>query len=177
MLREQLNGYQSAWRPSVDASASLDRGCVRALVVEDHVPLRTTCAQILKRAGLAVSETEDGQQAWEALMSADYHLVIIGHLIPKKSGLTLVRRMRAAAMTQPVILISEALDAKKRIPDPRQRIDAILVKPFSSYELLIRVEMVLHSASKPTRSFPSFNGLRLSSGLLAIATLGPRVAL
>jgi DNA-binding response OmpR family regulator len=177
MLREQLSGYQSTWRPSVDASASLDHGCVRVLVVEDHVPLRTSCAQILNRAGLAVSEAKDVQQAWDALVSTNYHLVIIGHLIPKKSGLTLIRRMRAAAMWQPVILISEAWDGKKRIPGPQRQIDIILLKPFSSYELLIRVEMVIHPTSERIRGFPSFNGLRLSSGRLAIATLGPRVAL
>lgn len=125
-----------------DALPRADRKHV--LVVDDDVSVGTTCAEMLGRAGFAVSGAENGEQAWEALRLVPYHLVITDYLMPKASGLELARRMRFAGMMQPVILISGTPDLEIQVSKSKAQIDAILKKPFSFYELLNRIHAVLN---------------------------------
>lgn len=118
-------------------------GHVHVLVVDENQSVRATCAEMLGRAGLAVSGAGCGEQAWAELQSTHYHLVITDCLIPGFSGTELVRQMRVAGMTQPVILISDLPEMARCVSDPRHDIDAFLPKPFSFYELLNRVNAAL----------------------------------
>jgi DNA-binding response OmpR family regulator len=138
------------------------------LVVEDDWSAATTCAKMLTHAGFAVSGAESVEQAWEALQSTRYHLVITDHFMPQASGLELARRMRAAGMTQPVILISGTPDIEKLRFDPADRIDDILPKPFSFYELVLRVNAALDSPQRAMteprmRGTPSVRERRLKA--------------
>ena len=126
----------------VDALPRADRRHV--LVVDDDLSVGTICAEMLTRAGFAVSGAQNGEQAWEALRLVHYHLVITDYLMPKATGLELARRMRFAGMMQPVILISGIPNIEKQVTDSRNSIDAILPKPFSFYELLNRIHAVLN---------------------------------
>ena len=132
------------------------RGCV--LVVDDDESVRAVCAEMLSRAGFAVSEAENGEQALTELRSVHYHLVITDYHMPKVSGTELARQMRVAGMTQPVILISGTMDIEDQISDSGHLIDTVLPKPFSFDELLSRVNAVLDLVPRATlrsRTFKS----------------------
>jgi DNA-binding response OmpR family regulator len=142
---------------SLGASASKNARA-NVLVVDDDEHIRAACTAMLNQAGFAVTEAEDGALAWKALLSVHYHLLITDHLMPRVSGLLLIRRMRAAGMIQPVILMSGTLHFEKQISDPWCRIDATLPKPFSSNQLLIRVYSVLDLAPREMAEARSFTG-------------------
>lgn len=107
--------------------------------------VRGACSTVLSRAGFAVSEAVDGEQAWERLQAADYRLLITDHAMPKVTGSELVRRARAAGMTLPVILISGMATVEREFGDVRHFIAFFLPKPFSVLQLLNRVNAVLDS--------------------------------
>jgi DNA-binding response OmpR family regulator len=129
-----------------DGSPGTDR--LHVLVVDDDWSMGAVCADMLTHAGFEVSGAENGDQAWETLRSAHYHLVITDYLMPKVSGLDLARRMRVAGMMQPVILISGNPEIQRQVCDPRDPIDVILPKPFSFYELMNRINAALHLAPR-----------------------------
>jgi DNA-binding response OmpR family regulator len=116
------------------------------LVVDDDSSVRGACATMLARVGFSVSEAEDGEQAWEELRTARFQLVITDYSMPKLTGFELVRRMRGAGMTQPVIMISGTPDLEKQLGGSQHSIEVILPKPFSCVDLLNRVNAVLELA-------------------------------
>ena len=128
----------------------------QVLVADDDLSIGTLCAVMLTRAGFAVTRAEDGEQAWETLRCEQFHLVITDYNMPRISGLELARRMRSAGMMQPVILISGTPNVEKLVSDSGTPIDAILIKPFSFYELMNRINAVLDSIQPTTLEQPTF---------------------
>jgi DNA-binding response OmpR family regulator len=127
---------------------------VRVLVVTATATLGASCAAFVRRAGCSVDLAEGGESGWAAVHSGIYDAVIAEHLMPQTPGLELVRRMRAAGMDQPVILIADSTDASVCRSDFTPRVDAIIVKPFTFYQVMNRLEAVLRPASRSPFDFP-----------------------
>src|ERR1041385_7209715 len=77
--------------------------CNRILVVDDEVEIRQVNAEVLRRFGYQTETVADGAAAWEALQANRYDLLITDNRMPKVSGVELVKKMRSAHMTLPVI--------------------------------------------------------------------------
>ena len=103
-------------------------------------------AASLEDAGYQVKTAIDGEAAWAELLASRYDLLITDDIMPKASGLALVRRIRVASMALSVIVASDRLDADdvaKLNHDPWARFDAFVRKPFTTSEFLAVVYRVL----------------------------------
>ena len=139
----------------LEAPASSPTGAViehgeppRILVVDDDGDVRNLEAAILKRVGHRVDTAEDGESAWQALVGRNYDLLVTDHIMPGESGLALVRRLRVANITLPVVMVSgtlENLDTARLSRDPWSHIHAFVHKPFTQPELLSAVQGALAS--------------------------------
>ncbi len=121
---------------------------VRILVVDDHADIRDLLSAILEHDGYCVDSARDGESAWRVLRGNEYNLLVTDYIMPRMSGLALVRQMRVASMALPGVMVSgnlDALDTEKLARDPWSRVDAFVRKPFSIRELLRAV----HSALMP----------------------------
>ena len=142
----------------------------RILVVDDDEFIRQVNAEVLSHVGYHTETAEDGAAAWEALQTNGYDLLITDHNMPKVSGVELVKKVRSAHMTLPVILASGDLPAGELDRHPWLQLAATLLKPFTADELLATVRKVLCAIdSAPQQlaplpnwpSQPSAVGLRL----------------
>jgi two-component system, sensor histidine kinase and response regulator len=116
----------------------------RILVVDDESSVRDVMIKTLAHFGYDKIDTaRDGAEAWKALQEARYSLVIIDHKMPKVTGLELIKKMRSENMLQPVILVSGTMPADELERNPGLRVDAMLLKPFTSAELLATMRRVL----------------------------------
>ena len=122
----------------------------RILVVDDDLDLRGIVVKLLIYSGYETIDTaSNGADAWQALLKVRYDLVITDHKMPKVTGLELIQQMRAAAMWQPVILVSGTLPTQEIEWLPELRIDAMLAKPFAVAELLTTIENLLRVIENP----------------------------
>ena len=133
----------------------------RILVVEDDVAIRQVNAKVLKCSGYQVAAAEDGAAGWEALRASDFHLLITDHAMPRLTGLELVKKVRSARMTLPVILATGTLPEEELERHPWLQLAATLIKPFSPHQLLETVQEVLRADAPcasldPERCFPVF---------------------
>jgi DNA-binding response OmpR family regulator len=142
----------------------------RILVVEDEPAIRQFNAQVLARSGYQVDAAEDGAAGWEALHANHFDLLLTDHDMPRLSGLDLVKKVRAARMTLPVILATGALPEEELKRHPWLQLAATLLKPFSPHQLVETVKKVLfyhHGSSALVgareQSSSTFHA-RLSSG-------------
>lgn len=134
---------------------------VRILVVEDDISIRQPSAEALTSSGYQVETAEDGAAAWESLQGSHYDLLITDNTMPKVSGVELVKMLRSARMTLPVVMVSGSIPFEALNGDSSLRLAATLLKPFTMDELLATVQKVLRATEEApghTASFPAMAG-------------------
>jgi two-component system, OmpR family, response regulator len=139
---------QTAVHPPQDRANS--PACL--LVVDDDPDIRQLTAEALSSVGHQVDTAEDGAAGWAALQTNSYDLLITDHNMPKVSGVELLKKLRAAHMALPAILISGALPTEELNRHPRLQIEATLLKPYTVEKLLGTVAEVLRATNEPDRS-------------------------
>jgi DNA-binding response OmpR family regulator len=120
-------------------------GRERILVAEDDRDIRDIIDFKLGTAGYTVDLADDGQAAWEAFQAAPPDLAVLDIMMPRLSGIDVLRKIRqSSAPDVPVLLLS----AKGRNADLAVDIGATdyMAKPFSPRELLDRVTGILARA-------------------------------
>ena len=124
------------------------------LVVEDDRSMRKYLRGALEAHNYAVTEAGSLAEANTATAAQSFAAVLLDLGLPDGDGLTLVRAMRAAASTIPVIVIS----ARQREDDKVDALDAgandYLTKPFGTRELLARIRVALRHATQPASDDP-----------------------
>ncbi len=112
---------------------------MKILYVEDEIDILETTAKRFERDGHSVDACEDGLDALSFIEAAEYDVMIFDIMLPGMSGLELLRRVRSAKITTPVLLLT----ARDKIQDRVEGLDAgaddYLVKPFAYDELHARV--------------------------------------
>ena len=78
----------------------------RILVVDENSDLRLHYAFVLGRPGYHVDLAKDGAAGWVALQANNYSLLITEHDMLRLTGVELVRKLRAARMALPVVLVT-----------------------------------------------------------------------
>ena len=115
----------------------------RILVVDDDVDLRKLNTQVLVLSGYQVNAAEDGEAAWEYLKANSCDLLITDNRMPRLSGLELVKKLRSAHMTLPVIMATGHLPTNEFMRKPWLKPEAMLQRPFTNDDLLEAVKKVL----------------------------------
>jgi len=115
----------------------------RILVVEDDRPIRRGIVDALQFDGFETSEADNGDDGLDAATRGDYDLVLLDLVLPRRSGLDILREVRAARPTLPVVILTARGAESDRVEGLRLGADDYVVKPFSVKELLARIEAVL----------------------------------
>jgi DNA-binding response OmpR family regulator len=129
------------------------------LTIEDDAAIRRGIVDALDFAGYSTIQAGHGQEGLEQAIRSDYDLLLLDLVLPGKGGLEILREVRVARPTVPVIILSARGDERDRVQGLRLGADDYVVKPFSVKELLARVEAVLRrTAERPSdlerASFP-----------------------
>src|SRR5882724_6614380 len=131
----------------------------RILAVDDDEDTQFLHARVLARAGYNVTAAADGEEAWTALLTERFDLLLADHNMPRLCGLDLVARMRAAGMTLPVIINSGSPGLREARAYPHLDLAAVLRKSFPFTELLDTVRHILplppREEDETVRNFPA----------------------
>lgn len=113
------------------------------LVAEDDQGLREAITIYLKSQGYRTLEAENGKEGLNALeKSKDVHLAIVDLMMPVMDGLTMIQEIRKTH-DFPIIILSARSEEIDKINGLTMGADDYLTKPFSSMELLARVNAAL----------------------------------
>jgi DNA-binding response OmpR family regulator len=123
-----------------DLLQSGDNTCVmRIMVVEDEERLARLISRVLGEEGYAVETEVNGRQALMRALADEYDLLIVDWMLPELSGVQLVKRLRAAEVGTPVIMLTARDQIEDRVEGLDAGADDYLPKPFAFPELLARV--------------------------------------
>jgi two-component system phosphate regulon response regulator OmpR len=113
------------------------------LVVDDDPKLRDLLRRYLTENQFEVNVAQDGASMSRLLLREPFDLIILDLMMPGEDGLAIVRRLRGANDTTPVIMLTAKGDDIDRIVGLEMGADDYLPKPFNPRELLARINAVL----------------------------------
>lgn len=123
----------------------------RILVVDDDRNTREALVFLLTSAGYEVYEASDGEDALEYLERLPFHLVLLDHGMPRKTGLQVMETLSHIVHSTKIILITAHDSDEVRQQSKALRAAAFVVKPLNRQRLMKLVEKTLgQSPDGPT---------------------------
>ncbi len=113
---------------------------MKILIVDDEIEIRKILRLLLESAGYEVEEARDGEEAvCRVRENLGVDLCIMDMMMPKKTGLEATEEIRKFSPVPILFLTAKSLEADKEAAYSGGG-DDYLVKPFSSKELLMKVD-------------------------------------
>lgn len=134
------------------------------LVVEDDPRISSFIIKGLKSAGYTATLQEDGKVAHAMAMVADYDLIILDIGLPGMDGFTVMKRLRAAGVSTPIIMLTARDSVSDTVAGLENGANDYMTKPFQFAELLARIRLRLAdgvSAGEATASVLTHRELSL----------------
>ena len=116
---------------------------MRVLLIEDDPETARFIRKGLEEAGHVVDHAGDGKQGLLLALDAEHDAVVVDRMLPGLDGLSIVRSLRAANRTTPVLVLSALGEVDDRVEGLRAGGDDYLVKPFALAELSARLEALI----------------------------------
>lgn len=127
--------------------AASDSGAKKlsVLIVDDNSDVRTYIGGILREKDYRVHTARNGAEGFKVAQTYHPHLIITDLMMPRVSGLDMIRMIRAEENLKgiPIILLTAKADEDTRIEGTERGADAYLSKPFNDRELLAEVRNLL----------------------------------
>ncbi|MBU8542280.1 MULTISPECIES: response regulator transcription factor CtrA [Roseomonadaceae] len=128
---------------------------MRVLLVEDDTIVARGVTLALKASAMIVDTADTGEEALELARLYDYDIVILDLMLPDMEGYEVVRRLRAARLETPVLILSGLTRPQAKIRGFGMGADDYITKPFDQQELVARIQAIVRRAkgfSQPTLS-------------------------
>ena len=120
---------------------------VRLLLVEDDEEISAMLGDFLESEGFSVDTAADGEAGCARFSAAQYDLVLLDLMLPRRSGLDVLRAIRKSGSTVPVIILS-ARDSDSDVTlGLGLGADDYVVKPFSVSQVLARIKANLRRST------------------------------
>jgi two-component system, OmpR family, response regulator len=112
---------------------------MRVLVIEDEVRMARLLKRALEEEGHAVDVAADGPDGLWMATENPYAAIVLDVMLPGFDGFELCRRLRAAGVWVPVLMLTARDEVGDRVRGLDAGADDYLVKPFSLLELAARL--------------------------------------
>lgn len=119
---------------------------MRLLIVEDEPALRTLLQQKFTEAGFNVAVAADGEEGLYSGREYPTDVALIDLGLPKVSGLEVIRALRAAHKTFPILVLTARARWQDKVEGLQAGADDYVAKPFEFEEVLARVQALLRRA-------------------------------
>ena len=120
----------------------------RVLVVEDDVDIGRVVTLQLAELGCECQLVDDGVSALAEARTGRHDLVILDLMLPRLGGLEICRRLRAAQVDVPILMLTAKSSELDRVLGLELGADDYLTKPFSMPELAARVKGIFRRAER-----------------------------
>lgn len=125
---------------------------MRILLVEDDKRVASFIRRGLREEGYTVNVSFDGEEGLYLAQTETYDLIILDLLLPKRSGLEVLRALRSERVTIPILILTAKDQLEDKVAGLDSGADDYLTKPFGFEELLARIRALLRRQPEMTPS-------------------------
>jgi len=111
----------------------------RILIIEDEEKMARMLARVPREEGYVAETVGDGRTGLGRALDDSFDLLIVDWMLPERSGVQIVRGLRAAEVGIPVLMLTARDQVEDRVEGLDAGADDYLSKPFALPELLARV--------------------------------------
>lgn len=158
----------------------------RILIVEDDKEIREGIEIYLKNQGYQVVQAADGIEGLERIREQEIHLAIVDVMMPRMDGITMMMKVREQGCEFPVIMLSAKSEEVDKIMGLNMGADDYVTKPFTTMELLARVNSHLRrygrflqamGSNRQNEKVHAIGGLELNEETVEVSVDGKPVKL
>jgi two-component system response regulator QseB len=150
---------------------------MRLLLVEDDSMLGDSIRKGFYQYGFVVDWVQDGLAAEAALATESYSALLLDLGLPRKSGLDVLKQLRADKNNMPVIILSARDAVVNRIEGLDAGADDYLDKPFDLDELAARIRALCRRSNGRTSSVLRHGGITFDPSTMAVLYHGKNTTL
>ncbi|HRC26635.1 MAG TPA: response regulator transcription factor [Alphaproteobacteria bacterium] len=125
---------------------------MRVLLVEDDKATAKSIELMLKSDGFVVDTTDLGEDGLEIGKLYDYDIIILDLLLPDMDGYEVLKRLRAAKVTTPILILSGLTELDNKLKGLGFGADDYLTKPFDKRELIARIQAIVRRSQGHSQS-------------------------
>jgi len=121
---------------------------MKILYVEDEQHLARAVEQVLKKNNYSVDLAHDGKTGLDYALTKTHDIIILDIMLPKMSGIEVLREIRRNRIEIPVILLTAKGELNDKVAGLDSGADDYLAKPYQSEELLARLRALSRRKGK-----------------------------
>nr|WP_202488400.1 response regulator transcription factor [Streptomyces sp. SID5473] len=118
------------------------------MIVEDEERIASFVEKGLRANGFTTSVVHDGDAAYDYAVTGGFDLVVLDIGLPGRDGFTVLRQLREAQVSVPVIVLTARDSVRDTVAGLEGGADDWMTKPFRFEELLARVRLRLRTAAR-----------------------------
>ncbi|MCH4091151.1 response regulator [Acetobacter sp.] len=138
----------------------------RVLVVDDEPAIRRLLRTSLATQDWRVIEAGNGMNALAAVKAEEIDVVLLDLGLPDMDGIEVIRQMRLALPTLPIVVLSVRDDERGKVAALDLGADDYVTKPFGMAELVARLRAALRHALQKEGTIPLYVSGDLSVDLV-----------
>jgi DNA-binding response OmpR family regulator len=151
---------------------------MRVLVIDDEKRLAENVALTLReRSSCAVDLAHDGAEGLFLAQSSPYDLIILDLMLPKLSGLELLKRYRSQGSKTPVLILTARDEKESVIALLNAGADDYISKPFDMGEFIARCKALIRRGKGLHSSVVEIGDLRLDINFRRVTRNGREIML
>ena len=134
---------------------------MKILYVEDEKFLAEAVIHVLKNHKILVDWAADGEEGLSLALKFTYDVIVLDIMLPKMSGLDILKGIRARNIKTPVIMLSALGEVEDKVNGLNLGADDYLAKPFKTAELIARLNALVRRPSLNDVEMVTFEDLKL----------------
>lgn len=150
---------------------------MRLLIAEDEKDLAEALTVFFEKNQFSVDTVVDGFSAYECATSAEYDAIILDVMMPKMSGIEVLRKLREEGNKTPVMMLTAKTQKDDRITGYNAGADDYLPKPFAMGEFISRVRALTRRSGNYAPDVICVGGTSLDLSSYTLSSVGGSVRL
>jgi heavy metal response regulator len=149
---------------------------MRILIIEDEQKVAAFIQKGLSQEGYAVDVAHDGEEGAYQAENFDYDAVIVDLMLPKMSGLEILKKIRARDLRLPVLILTARGAVEDKVAGLDGGANDYLVKPFAFAELSARIRVLLRRGAQESTTL-RLADLEMSTATRTVTRAGRKIDL
>ena len=150
---------------------------MRLLIVEDEPAIRQQLEDFFSQQKFVINAAADGKEGSYYATEYDFDLAIIDVGLPHVDGISLIKQLRAAGKTYPVLVLTARGHWQDKVNGLEAGADDYLVKPFHAEELKARANALIRRASGNASPELKFGPISINTSAKLVSLNGESVEL